>query len=101
MIAEEPKKSKGQEEEWDRKRKGEGAAMYTVKEIEYVYTIVKEDFYTGEQAKRRKKYYSFTPCLKVGGLYAHLGKGYPGFYRVLDVKEEPVYTNYAGEPEKK
>lgn len=73
--------------------------MYTVKEIEYVYTIVKEDFYIGEQAKRRRKYYSFTPRLKVGGLYAQLGKGYPGCYRVLDMKEEPVYTNYAGEQE--
>lgn len=100
MIAEEPEKSKGQETEQDRKRKREGAAMYTVKEIEYVYTLVKEDFCTGEQAKRRRKYYSFTPCLKVGGLYFGFGKGYPGCYRVLDMKEELVCTNYAGKPEK-
>lgn len=73
--------------------------MYTVKETEYVYTLVKEDLDTGEQAERRRKYYSFTPCLRVGGLYAQLGKGFPGCYRVLDIEEELVNTNYAGEPE--
>lgn len=73
--------------------------MYTVKETEYVYTLVKEDLDTGEQAERRKKYHSFTPRLKVGGLYFGFGKGYPGCYRVLGMEEELVNTNYAGEPE--
>lgn len=73
--------------------------MYIKDDIEYVYTLVKEDFYTGEQAKRHKKYYSFEPKLKVGGLYCHLGKGYPGCHRVLAVeaKKTPVY--YAGQEE--
>lgn len=39
-------------------------------EKEYVYTVVREDFKTGERAKRTRKYYSFTPRLEVGGLYA-------------------------------
>lgn len=56
-------------------------------EKEYVYTVVREDFKTGERAKRTRKYYSFTPRLEVGGLYVHLGKGYPGCQRVLDVEE--------------
>ena len=42
---------------------------------EYIYTVVKEDFRTGERAKRTRKYYTFKP-LAVGGLYTHLGKGY-------------------------
>lgn len=53
---------------------------------EYIYTVVKEDFRTGERAKRTRKYYTFKP-LAVGGLYTHLGKGYPGCQRVLGVEE--------------
>lgn len=76
MIAEEKEKSKG------------GGRI--MKEKQYVYTLVKEDFVTGKRAKRTRKYYSFTPCLNVGGLYVHLGKGYPGCQRVLSVKEQWV-----------
>lgn len=57
---------------------------------EYVYTVVREDFVTGERAKRTRKYHSYTPKLTVGGLYMHLGKGYPGCQRVLSVKEKSV-----------
>lgn len=58
----------------------------------YICTVVREDFRTGGRAKRTRKYYSSTP-LTVGGLYTHLGKGYPGCQRVLDVEErpDPVY----------
>lgn len=59
-------------------------------EKEYIYTVVREDFHTGECAKRTKKYYSFTPRLAVGGLYTHLGPGYPGCQRVLSVEERPA-----------
>ena len=59
-------------------------------EKEYIYTVVKENFATGERAKRTRKYYSFTPCLKVCGLYTHLGKGFPGCQRVLSIKEHWV-----------
>ncbi len=55
----------------------------------YICTVVREDFRTGERAKRTRKYYSSTP-LTVGGLYTHLGKGYPGCQRVLSVEERPV-----------
>lgn len=80
---------------------GKNAAIYVEEDKEYVYTLVKEDFYTGEQAKRRKKYYSFKPDLQVGGLYIHLGKGYPGCYRVLSVEEELVPVFYNMENERK
>lgn len=62
---------------------------------EYVYTLLKEDPITGEQAKRHKTYYSFKPTLEVGGLYTDLGKGFSGYYRVLSVKKElvPVFIN--------
>ena len=59
-------------------------------ETEYIYTVVREDYVTGERAKRTKNFYSFTPRLKVGGLYTHLGKGFPGCHRVLSVKEHLV-----------
>lgn len=54
---------------------------------EYIYTVVREDFRTGERAKRTRRYCSFTPSLEIGGLYVHLGKGYPGYQRVLGVEE--------------
>lgn len=52
----------------------------------YICTVVREDYRTGERARRTRKYYSSRP-LTVGSLYVHLGKGYPGFQRVLDVEE--------------
>lgn len=59
-------------------------------DVEYIYTVVKEDFVTGERARRTRKYYSFTPRLEVGGLYVQLGDGFPGCWRVLSVKEHSV-----------
>lgn len=58
----------------------------------YICTVVRENLITGERAKRTRKYYSSTPLI-VGGLYARLGKGYPGPQRVLDVEErlDPPY----------
>ena len=71
--------------------------MHMESERGYVYTLVKENFRTGERSKRRRKYYSFSKRLEVGGLYVHLGKGYPGCYRVLSVEldHDPVF--YASE----
>lgn len=56
----------------------------------YQYKVVREDGH-GNRGKRAKTYYSFEDNLKVGGLYLHLGKGFPGFQRVLSltVKEFP------------
>lgn len=49
----------------------------------YSYKVIKEDFYTGEQSGRVRRYDGFK-LLEVGGLYVHLGKGFPGAYRVLE-----------------
>ncbi len=48
----------------------------------YEYLVVKEDFYTGQQGKRKRKILRREP-LEVGGLYMQLGHGFPGAYRVL------------------
>ena len=53
----------------------------------YTYKIIKEDFYTGICAKRTRTICRNRP-LEVGGLYSHLGKGYPGTYRALELIEE-------------
>ncbi len=68
-----------------------------MEEVSYVYTLVKEDFKTGEQSKRHRKYYSFSKKLEVGGLYVQLGKGWPGCYRVLSVEVDPDSVFYASE----
>ena len=52
----------------------------------YTYRIIKEDPHTGKRGKRIRKYYCYEP-LDVGGLYLHLGYGYPGAYRVLELLE--------------
>ncbi|MCD8073751.1 MAG: hypothetical protein LUF27_01720 [Lachnospiraceae bacterium] len=52
----------------------------------YVYKVIRENVVTGEQGKRPKKCWRFEP-LKVGGLYCHLGDGFPGFQRVLELVE--------------
>lgn len=55
----------------------------------YKYKVVREDW-NGKPGKRAKTYWGFEDDLKVGGLYAHLGKGFPGFQRVLSVEEEEL-----------
>lgn len=56
----------------------------------YVYRVIHEDVITGQRGKRAKKYSSYKPELTVGGLYFHLGIGYPGAQRVLDMKTEEI-----------
>lgn len=51
----------------------------------YKYKVIREDW-DGIQGERAKTYFSFEDNLKVGGLYVHLGKGFPGFQRVLSVE---------------
>lgn len=53
----------------------------------YNYWIVNEDFHTGKRGARKRRIARNRP-LRVGGLYAHLGKGCPGCYRVLELIEE-------------
>lgn len=57
---------------------------------EYIYTVVKEDWVTGERSKRTRKYHAYTRKLEVGGLYVQLGCGFRGAYRVLSVEERQV-----------
>ena len=59
---------------------------------EYIYTVVRE-YPDGSHGKRVKKYYTFSP-LKVGGLYTHLGRGYPGMQRVLAVETRELPDAY-------
>ena len=55
----------------------------------YTYKIIKEDFHTGVRGKRTRTITKNRP-LEVGGLYAQLGNGYPGCYRILELIEEEV-----------
>ena len=56
---------------------------------EYIYTVVRKHP-DGSQAKRKNKVYRFKPDLKVGGLYTHLGKGFPGMQRILSVTTKNI-----------
>lgn len=53
----------------------------------YVYRVVREHM-DGSRGKRTKKLYrwEYEP-LNVGGLYLHLGRGFPGMQRVLELIE--------------
>ena len=50
----------------------------------YTYKVIRENVVTGERAKRSSTIERYEP-LKVGGLYMHLGSGYPGAQRVLEL----------------
>lgn len=56
---------------------------------EYIYTVVRE-YPDGSRTKRKSKVYRFKPELTVGGLYVHLGKGFPGMRRVLSVSTREI-----------
>ena len=49
----------------------------------YIYRVARENLATGER-KRSRTIERYDP-LKVGGLYMHLGSGYPGAQRVLEL----------------
>ena len=50
----------------------------------YIYRVARENVVTGERAKRSRTIERYEP-LTVGGLYVHLGSGYPGAQRVLEL----------------
>lgn len=50
----------------------------------HTYRIVKENLVNGVRSARTRTIDRNKP-LEVGGLYLHLGKGYPGAYRVLEL----------------
>lgn len=48
---------------------------------EYTYRVLRE-YPDGSRSKRERKITRYKP-LKIGGLYVHLGKGFPGMQRVV------------------
>lgn len=55
----------------------------------YKYKVIRERL-DGSRGKRAKTYFSFEQKLTVGGLYVHLGSGFPGLQRVLSVTVEKL-----------
>lgn len=55
----------------------------------YKYKVIRERL-DGSRGKRAKTYFSFENHLKVGGLYVHLGSGFPGLQRVLSMTVEEL-----------
>lgn len=55
----------------------------------YIYKVIREHM-DGSRVKREKSYTCFEPKLKVGGLYVHLGTGFPRFQRVLGMTTKEV-----------
>lgn len=53
----------------------------------YRYYLVRE-YTDGSLGKRKKSLCRYEPDLKVGGLYVHLGHGFPGLQRVIGMEEE-------------
>lgn len=55
----------------------------------YKYKVIREDM-KGNRGKRVKTYWSFEEKLTIGGLYVHLGPGFPGMQRVLSLEVEEL-----------
>lgn len=55
----------------------------------YRYKVIREDL-QGNRGKRAKIYWCFENKLTVGGLYAHLGSGFPELQRVLSMTVEEL-----------
>lgn len=55
----------------------------------YKYKVIRE-YPDGTQAKRARTYCCYVTRLEVGGLYTHLGIGFPGMQRVLGVTTEEI-----------
>lgn len=53
----------------------------------YIYKVIREHP-DGTQGKRAKTLCRYEPDLNIGGLYVHLGPGYPGLQRVVSMGTE-------------
>ena len=55
----------------------------------YIYKLIREDW-NKQPSKRTKTIIRDKPDLSIGGLYVHLGRGYPGCQRILsmEIREE-------------
>lgn len=56
---------------------------------QYVYKLIREDW-NKPPGKRTKTIIRNKPDLNIGGLYVHLGPGYPGCQRVLSVETKEM-----------
>ena len=56
---------------------------------QYIYKLIREDW-NQPPGKRPRTIIRDKTDLRVGGLYVHLGKGYPGCQRVvsMEIREE-------------
>lgn len=54
-----------------------------------IYKVIRE-YSDGTQGKRAMQYYCCESDLKIGGLYVHLGPGYPGIQRVLSMTTQEL-----------
>lgn len=57
--------------------------------MEYTYKVVRE-YPDGSRARKVSKLTLYKPTLVVGGLYVHLGKGYPGMQRIISIEEKKI-----------
>ena len=55
----------------------------------YIYKVIRE-YPDGSRGKRTKRLWRWENDLKVGGLYVHLGSGFPGMQRVLSMDAEEL-----------
>lgn len=55
----------------------------------YIYKVIRE-YPDGSRGKRAKSLWRWTNDLMVGGLYVHLGSGFPGMQRVLSMDTEEL-----------
>ena len=55
-----------------------------------VIRIPRDPGIPGVRGKRSKRYACFEPSLRIGGLYVHLGTGFPGLQRVLSMTVEHI-----------
>jgi len=60
------------------------------------YKVIRE-FMDGSRAKRARSLYRWSDNpLKIGGLYSHIGSGYPGMQRILSVEETSITDSNNG-----
>ena len=55
----------------------------------YIYKVIRE-YPDGSRGKRIKRLWRWENDLKVGGLYVHLGSGFPGMQRILSMETKEL-----------
>lgn len=57
--------------------------------VRYTYLVIKENLKTRELGKQKRRFRTMNP-LEVNELYESLGKGFKGYYRVLELIEKEI-----------